>query len=58
VPPSENSKLTSFGSNHHYLECIKAAYNFASGELVNLIKEKVILNGLPLNSAYSLILLQ
>ncbi|MCH80672.1 gamma-tubulin complex component 2-like, partial [Trifolium medium] len=40
VPPSENSKLTSFGSNHHYLECIKAAYNFASGELVNLIKEK------------------
>jgi gamma-tubulin complex component 2 len=50
VPPSENSKLTSFGSNHHYLECIKAAYNFASGELVNLIKEKVILNDLALNS--------
>jgi len=31
----------SFGSNHHYLECIKAAYDFASGELLNLIKEKV-----------------
>jgi gamma-tubulin complex component 2 len=45
VPPSENSKLTSFGSNHHYLECIKAAYNFASGELVNLIKEKYDLTG-------------
>ncbi|KAG4938596.1 hypothetical protein JHK82_044388 [Glycine max] len=44
VPPSENSKLMSFGSNHHYLECIKAAYNFASGELLNLIKEKVSLN--------------
>lgn len=34
----------SFGSNHHYLECIKAAYNFASSELLNLIKEKVRLN--------------
>ncbi|XP_058743700.1 gamma-tubulin complex component 2-like isoform X2 [Vicia villosa] len=45
VPPSENSKLMSFGSNHHYLECIKAAYNFASGELVNLIKEKYDLTG-------------
>lgn len=31
----------SFGSNHHYLECIKAAYDFASGELLNLIKDKV-----------------
>lgn len=38
---AENSKLTSFGSNHHYLECIKAAYDFASGELLNLVKEKV-----------------
>lgn len=38
---SENSKLISFGGNHHYLECIKAAYEFASGELLNLIKEKV-----------------
>ncbi|KAH1205342.1 Gamma-tubulin complex component 2 [Glycine max] len=45
VPPSENSKLMSFGSNHHYLECIKAAYNFASGELLNLIKEKYDLTG-------------
>jgi len=50
----------SFGSNHHYLECIKAAYNFASGELLNLIKDKVSLN---INkvisfSAYILILLQ
>lgn len=41
VPVSENSKLMSFGSNHHYLECIKAAYDFASSELLNLIKEKV-----------------
>lgn len=38
---AENSKLTSFGSNHHYLECIKAAYDFSSGELLNLVKEKV-----------------
>ncbi|XP_057452909.1 gamma-tubulin complex component 2 [Lotus japonicus] len=45
VPPSENSKLMSLGSNHHYLECIKAAYNFASGELLNLIKEKYDLTG-------------
>ncbi|XP_029130443.1 gamma-tubulin complex component 2 isoform X2 [Cajanus cajan] len=45
VPPSENSKLMNFGSNHHYLECIKAAYNFASGELLNLIKEKYDLTG-------------
>ncbi|KAK8464606.1 hypothetical protein PHAVU_010G031700 [Phaseolus vulgaris] len=45
VPPSENSKLMSFGSNHHYLECIKAAYNFASSELLNLIKEKYDLTG-------------
>lgn len=45
VPASENYKLTIFGSNHHYLECIKAAYDFASGELLNLIKEKYDLMG-------------
>lgn len=41
VPVSENSKLMSFGTNHHYLECIKSAYGFASSELLTLIKEKV-----------------
>ncbi|XP_068662171.1 gamma-tubulin complex component 2 [Aristolochia californica] len=40
VPLSENSQLMSFGSNHHYLERIKAAYDIASGELLNLIKSK------------------
>ncbi|XP_028101376.1 gamma-tubulin complex component 2-like isoform X1 [Camellia sinensis] len=45
VSVSENSKLMSFGANHHYLECIKAAYEFASGELLNLIKEKYDLMG-------------
>ncbi|KAL8171878.1 hypothetical protein V2J09_023682 [Rumex salicifolius] len=40
VQVSENSKLRSFGSNHHYLECIKGAYDFSSGELLNLIKDK------------------
>ncbi|XP_014516271.1 gamma-tubulin complex component 2 isoform X2 [Vigna radiata var. radiata] len=45
VPPSENSKLMSFGSNHQYLECIKAAYNFASSELLNLINDKYDLTG-------------
>ncbi|KAF4368448.1 gamma-tubulin complex component 2 [Cannabis sativa] len=45
VPVSENSKLMSFGTNHHYLECIKSAYDFASGELLNLIKEKYDLMG-------------
>ncbi|XP_011015009.1 PREDICTED: gamma-tubulin complex component 2 [Populus euphratica] len=45
VPASENYKLTIFGSNHHYLECIKAAYDFASSELLNLIKEKYDLMG-------------
>ncbi|XP_010241500.1 PREDICTED: gamma-tubulin complex component 2 [Nelumbo nucifera] len=45
VPASENSKFVSFGSNHHYLECIKSAYDFASGELLNLIKEKYDLIG-------------
>lgn len=38
---SENIKLMSSGSSHHYLECIKAAYEFSSSELLNLIKEKV-----------------
>ncbi|GMH10350.1 hypothetical protein Nepgr_012191 [Nepenthes gracilis] len=45
VPVSENSKLKILGSNHHYLECIKAAYDFSSGELLNLIKEKYDLIG-------------
>ncbi|XP_044483375.1 gamma-tubulin complex component 2 [Mangifera indica] len=45
VPVSENSKLMSFGTNHHYRECIKAAYDFASAELLNLIKEKYDLMG-------------
>ncbi|GLT40936.1 hypothetical protein SLA2020_150320 [Shorea laevis] len=45
VPMSENSKLMTFGSSHHYLECVKAAYEFASGELLNLIKEKYDLVG-------------
>ncbi|KAL0403399.1 UNVERIFIED_CONTAM: Gamma-tubulin complex component 2 [Sesamum radiatum] len=36
VPVAENAKLTTVGSNHRYLECIKAAYDFASGELLNL----------------------
>lgn len=44
VPVSENSKLMTFGSNHQYLECVKAAYEFASGELLSLIKEKVSIN--------------
>lgn len=41
VPVSEESKLVRFGANHHYLECIKKAYDFASGELLDLVKEKV-----------------
>lgn len=41
MPLSESSKLTSFGPNHEYLERIKAAYDFASGELLTLIKNKV-----------------
>ncbi|CAI9767433.1 unnamed protein product [Fraxinus pennsylvanica] len=45
VPMAENSKLTSVGSSHHYRECIKAAYDFASGELLNLVKEKYDLMG-------------
>ncbi|MFS8007389.1 putative gamma-tubulin complex component protein [Helianthus anomalus] len=45
VPALENSKLTSFGSNDHYLECIKSAYDFASGELLNLMKDKYDLIG-------------
>ncbi|XP_073151359.1 gamma-tubulin complex component 2-like isoform X1 [Henckelia pumila] len=45
VPVAEDSKLTSVGSNHRYHELIKAAYDFASGELLNLIKEKYDLMG-------------
>ncbi|KAG2300300.1 hypothetical protein Bca52824_036772 [Brassica carinata] len=45
VPISERSKLTIFGSNHHYLECIKAAHEFSSKELVNLIMDKYDLIG-------------
>lgn len=45
VPVAENSKLTTVGSNHRYLECIKSAYDFASGELLNLIKQKYDLMG-------------
>ncbi|XWS57244.1 hypothetical protein CRYUN_Cryun09bG0157700 [Craigia yunnanensis] len=45
LPVSENSKLMTFGSNHQYLECVKAAYEFASGELLSLIKEKYDLIG-------------
>ncbi|RLN23766.1 gamma-tubulin complex component 2 [Panicum miliaceum] len=41
----ENSKLMSFGSNHQYLECIKSAYDFASGELLTLMKDKYDLIG-------------
>ncbi|RWR72007.1 Gamma-tubulin complex component, putative isoform 1 [Cinnamomum micranthum f. kanehirae] len=40
VPITENSKLLSFRSNHHYLECMKAAYDIASGELLNLMKDE------------------
>ncbi|KAL6577978.1 Gamma-tubulin complex component 2 [Orobanche minor] len=40
VPVAESLKLTTVGYNHRYLECIKGAYDFASGELLNLIKEK------------------
>ncbi|CAN6195447.1 unnamed protein product [Urochloa humidicola] len=42
---SGNSKLMSFGSNHQYFECIKSAYDFASGELLTLMKDKYDLNG-------------
>ncbi|XP_065876187.1 gamma-tubulin complex component 2 isoform X2 [Euphorbia lathyris] len=45
VPSSENSKLMSFGSNHRYLECVKAAYDFSSSELLNLIRDKYDLMG-------------
>ncbi|XP_074579090.1 gamma-tubulin complex component 2 isoform X2 [Curcuma longa] len=45
VPLSDNSKLMSFESNHHYLECIKTAYDFASSELLNLIRHKYDLVG-------------
>lgn len=50
VPVSENSKLMSFGANHQYLECIKAAYEFASGELLTLVKEKVRISFTQLNT--------
>ncbi|KAJ9550829.1 hypothetical protein OSB04_014874 [Centaurea solstitialis] len=39
-PALEDSKLMNFGSNDHFLECIKSAYGFASGELLNLMKDK------------------
>ncbi|KAI3743015.1 hypothetical protein L1987_60716 [Smallanthus sonchifolius] len=45
VPTLENSKLINFGSNDHYLECIKSAYDFASGELLSLMKDKYDLIG-------------
>lgn len=45
IPVAENLKLTTVGSYHRYLECIKSAYEFASGELLNLIKEKYDLMG-------------
>ncbi|XP_039118396.1 gamma-tubulin complex component 2-like [Dioscorea cayenensis subsp. rotundata] len=45
VPVSENSKLMTFGSNHQYFECIKTAYDFASCELLNLMKDKYDLIG-------------
>ncbi|XP_062184478.1 gamma-tubulin complex component 2-like [Phragmites australis] len=45
VSLSENSKLMSFGSNHQYLECIKSAYDFASSELLTLMKDKYDLIG-------------
>ncbi|CAD6260374.1 unnamed protein product [Miscanthus lutarioriparius] len=45
VSLSDNSKLMSFGSNHQYLECIKSAYDFASGELLTLMKDKYDLIG-------------
>uniref|UniRef100_A0A0E0DFR5 Gamma-tubulin complex component n=1 Tax=Oryza meridionalis TaxID=40149 RepID=A0A0E0DFR5_9ORYZ len=45
VPLSESSKLMGFGSNHQYLECIKSAYDFASGELLTLMKDKYDLIG-------------
>ncbi|PHT90942.1 Gamma-tubulin complex component 2 [Capsicum annuum] len=45
IPVAEKSKLTIAGSNHHYLECIKSAYDFASGELLNLVKNKYDLMG-------------
>ncbi|XP_030472252.1 gamma-tubulin complex component 2 [Syzygium oleosum] len=45
VPGSDNAKLMSSGSNHHYLECIRASYDFASGELLNLVREKYDLMG-------------
>ncbi|GJU52434.1 gamma-tubulin complex component 2 [Tanacetum coccineum] len=37
----QNSKLMNFEFNDHYLECIKSAYDFASGQLLNLMKDKL-----------------
>ncbi|KAK1323412.1 hypothetical protein QJS10_CPA02g00644 [Acorus calamus] len=42
---SDRPKLMNFGANHQYLKCIKAAYEFASGELLKLTKEKYDLMG-------------
>ncbi|XP_021772290.1 gamma-tubulin complex component 2-like [Chenopodium quinoa] len=56
VRVSENSKLQNFGSNHHYLECIKTAYDFSSGELLNLIREKYDLMGKLLSIKHYLLL--
>ncbi|KAG6419741.1 hypothetical protein SASPL_116253 [Salvia splendens] len=56
VPVAENTKLTMVGSNHRYLECIKAAYDFASGELLNLIKDKYDLKGKLMSIKHYLLL--
>ncbi|XP_022938955.1 gamma-tubulin complex component 2-like isoform X1 [Cucurbita moschata] len=45
LPVSETLKLMSFGSNHQYLESIKAAYDFSSSELLKLVLEKYDLMG-------------
>ncbi|KAL9249621.1 Gamma-tubulin complex component 2-like protein [Drosera capensis] len=46
VQVTENCKLRSFGSTHHHrLESVKAAYDFTSSELLNLMKEKYDLIG-------------
>ncbi|GAB2229163.1 hypothetical protein Droror1_Dr00023299 [Drosera rotundifolia] len=46
VQVTENCKLRSFGSTHHHrLESVKAAYDFTSRELLNLMKEKYDLIG-------------
>ncbi|KAL9232407.1 hypothetical protein vseg_007522 [Gypsophila vaccaria] len=45
VRASEHSKLQNFGSNYQNLEFIKSAYEFASGELLNLVRDKYDLMG-------------